>query len=106
MSLRLPRLPGQLLQRGAGGGETDELPLAAGVPADHQGFDAGGVAERQGKLGLGTAYIMGFKWSLKQGYDFIFEMDADFSHDPNMKKPFMSRIPWNTILNLRIRKYF
>ena len=39
--------------------------------------------ERSGKLGLGTAYIMGFKWSLKQGYDFIFEMDADFSHNPN-----------------------
>ena len=41
------------------------------------------ILERSGKLGLGTAYIMGFKWSLKQGYDFIFEMDADFSHDPN-----------------------
>ncbi len=41
------------------------------------------ILERQGKLGLGTAYIMGFKWSLAQGYDFIFEMDADFSHDPN-----------------------
>ena len=39
--------------------------------------------DRSGKLGLGTAYIMGFKWSLQQGYDFIFEMDADFSHDPN-----------------------
>ncbi len=34
------------------------------------------ILERSGKLGLGTAYIMGFKWSLKQGYDFIFEMDA------------------------------
>ena len=41
------------------------------------------LLERSGKLGLGTAYIMGFKWSLEQGYDFIFEMDADFSHDPN-----------------------
>ena len=41
------------------------------------------ILERSGKLGLGTAYIMGFKWSLKQGYDFIFEMDADFSHNPN-----------------------
>ena len=41
------------------------------------------ILERSGKLGLGTAYIMGFKWSLQQGYDFIFEMDADFSHDPN-----------------------
>ena len=37
---------------------------------------------RQGKLGLGTAYIHGFKWGLAHGYDYIFEMDADFSHDP------------------------
>ena len=37
---------------------------------------------RQGKLGLGTAYIHGFKWGLSQGYAYIFEMDADFSHDP------------------------
>jgi dolichol-phosphate mannosyltransferase len=37
---------------------------------------------RKVKSGLGTAYIHGFKWSLKKGYDFIFEMDADFSHDP------------------------
>ena len=41
------------------------------------------MIERTGKLGLGTAYIAGFKWSLEQGYDYIFEMDADFSHDPN-----------------------
>jgi dolichol-phosphate mannosyltransferase len=40
------------------------------------------MVERKGKLGLGTAYIEGFKWSLKRGYDFIFEMDCDFSHDP------------------------
>ena len=41
------------------------------------------IEERQGKLGLGTAYIHGFKWALARGYRFIFEMDADFSHDPN-----------------------
>ena len=41
------------------------------------------LEERRGKLGLGTAYIHGFKWSLKNGYRFIFEMDADFSHNPN-----------------------
>jgi dolichol-phosphate mannosyltransferase len=40
------------------------------------------LEERTGKSGLGTAYIHGFKWALKKGYDFIFEMDADFSHDP------------------------
>ena len=41
------------------------------------------IIERSGKLGLGTAYIAGFKWALEHGYDYIFEMDADFSHDPN-----------------------
>ena len=41
------------------------------------------LVERQGKLGLGTAYIAGFKWALERGYDYIFEMDADFSHNPN-----------------------
>ena len=40
------------------------------------------LMERSGKLGLGTAYIAGFKWSLEHGYDYIFEMDADFSHNP------------------------
>ena len=41
------------------------------------------IIERSGKLGLGTAYIAGFKWALAQGYEYIFEMDADFSHNPN-----------------------
>ena len=41
------------------------------------------LEERKGKLGLGTAYIHGFKWALKRGYQFIFEMDADFSHNPS-----------------------
>lgn len=40
------------------------------------------LEERTGKLGLGTAYIHGFKWSLLHNYEFIFEMDADFSHNP------------------------
>ena len=40
------------------------------------------IEERIGKLGLGTAYIHGFRWALKNGYQFIFEMDADFSHNP------------------------
>jgi len=40
------------------------------------------IEERQGKLGLGTAYIHGFKWALKHTYEYIFEMDADFSHNP------------------------
>lgn len=41
------------------------------------------LIERSGKLGLGTAYITGFKWSIEHKYDYIFEMDADFSHNPN-----------------------
>ena len=41
------------------------------------------LIEREGKLGLGTAYITGFKWALERDYEYIFEMDADFSHDPN-----------------------
>ena len=41
------------------------------------------IVERKGKLGLGTAYIAGFKWGLEHKYDFIFEMDADFSHNPD-----------------------
>jgi dolichol-phosphate mannosyltransferase len=40
------------------------------------------IIERPGKLGLGTAYITGFEWALEKGYSFIYEMDADFSHDP------------------------
>lgn len=41
------------------------------------------LIERSGKLGLGTAYIAGFKWALNEGYEYIFEMDADFSHNPD-----------------------
>jgi len=41
------------------------------------------MIERKGKLGLGTAYITGFKWALEHDYEYIFEMDADFSHNPN-----------------------
>jgi dolichol-phosphate mannosyltransferase len=41
------------------------------------------IAERGGKQGLGTAYIFGFKWALREGYEYIFEMDADFSHNPD-----------------------
>ena len=41
------------------------------------------LEKREGKLGLGTAYVHGFKWALDSNYDFIFEMDADFSHNPN-----------------------
>lgn len=48
--------------------------------ADHPGRVH--LIERSGKLGLGTAYITGFRWALEHGYEYIFEMDADFSHNP------------------------
>lgn len=41
------------------------------------------LVERSGKMGLGTAYIRGFHWAIEHGYDYVFEMDADFSHNPN-----------------------
>lgn len=50
------------------------------------------VLHRSGKLGLGTAYVAGFKWGLERGYDFLFEMDADFSHDPSHLPTFLSSI--------------
>lgn len=45
------------------------------------------IIEREGKQGLGTAYITGFKWALENGYEYIFEMDADFSHNPDDLMP-------------------
>lgn len=48
------------------------------------------VFHRHGKLGLGTAYVIGFKYAIEQGYDFIFEMDADFSHDPKYIRDMIS----------------
>ena len=52
------------------------------VKAMQQSFPQIHILERSGKLGLGTAYIAGFKWALEGDYDYIFEMDADFSHKP------------------------
>jgi len=50
------------------------------------------VLHREGKLGLGTAYLTGFRWALDRGYDYVFEMDADFSHDPEHLKQFLKAI--------------
>jgi dolichol-phosphate mannosyltransferase len=50
------------------------------------------LIKRSGKMGLGTAYIVGFKYALENNYDLIFEMDADFSHDPNEIKNFLFAI--------------
>ena len=54
--------------------------IVKGLQKEFQGLN---IEERTGKLGLGTAYIHGFKWALERDYQFVFEMDADFSHDPN-----------------------
>ncbi|MCB1059489.1 MAG: polyprenol monophosphomannose synthase [Calditrichaeota bacterium] len=50
------------------------------------------LLERAGKLGLGTAYVAGFKYAIENGYDAVFEMDADFSHDPLMLPKFLEQI--------------
>ena len=50
------------------------------------------LIERSGKMGLGTAYITGFKYALVHNYDYVFEMDADFSHDPNAIPEFLEKI--------------
>ncbi len=56
--------------------------MAAGSPRIH-------TIHREGKLGLGTAYLEGFRWGLERGYDVFFEMDADFSHDPSHLPQFL-----------------
>ncbi|MBK7498839.1 MAG: polyprenol monophosphomannose synthase [Ignavibacteriales bacterium] len=56
------------------------------------------LLEREKKMGLGTAYLAGFKYALQNNYDFIFEMDADFSHDPNELKNFLIAISDNDLV--------
>jgi dolichol-phosphate mannosyltransferase len=50
------------------------------------------VLHRSGKLGLGTAYLEGFQWAIERRYDYVFEMDADFSHDPAHLNEFLTAI--------------
>ena len=50
------------------------------------------IVHRAGKLGLGTAYIAGFRWALERKYDFVFEMDADFSHNPEILPEFLAKV--------------
>src|SRR5574338_222206 len=56
------------------------------------------LLEREKKMGLGTAYIAGFKYALQNNYDYVFEMDADFSHDPNELKNFLIAIKDNDLV--------
>src|SRR6266699_3343842 len=63
--------------------------LAAALAQQHPRVH---VLHREGKRGLGTAYITGFRWALERGYDYVFEMDADFSHDPAHLKDFLKAV--------------
>lgn len=63
--------------------------IVDGIKARNQRVD---VIHRSGKQGLGTAYIAGFKWALARGYAFVFEMDADFSHDPAHLPQFLEAV--------------
>lgn len=96
-SENLPRLIPSILSRDArleilvvddaspdGTGQMAEE-IAAAEPRVH-------VLHRAGKLGLGTAYLAGFKWGLEHGYDVLFEMDADFSHNPAHLPQFLEAI--------------
>lgn len=56
------------------------------------------VMHRAGKLGLGTAYIAGFHWAIERGYDWIFEMDADFSHDPSHLPQFIAELATHDVV--------
>lgn len=91
----LPRLVGEVLQQSPaldvlviddaspdGTGEIADR-LAAADPRVH-------VLHRPGKLGLGTAYVQGFRWALARSYRLVFEMDADFSHDPRHLPAFLA----------------
>ena len=71
----------------------DNSPDGTGALADEIAGRDGrvNVLHREGKLGLGTAYITGFKWALERGYPLVFEMDADFSHQPRYIPDFIRR---------------
>jgi len=72
----------------------DASPDGTGELADTMAADEPrvNVLHRAGKLGLGTAYIEGFRWGLERGYEWLFEMDADFSHDPAHLPDFMKAL--------------
>lgn len=96
-SENLPRLVPSILSRDARLEilvVDDASPDGTGKLADHIAASEPRVhvLHRQGKLGLGTAYLAGFRWALEHGYDCILEMDADFSHDPNHLPAFLTAI--------------
>ena len=72
----------------------DDSPDGTGEIADRLSTEFPGihVLHRAGKMGLGTAYVEGFRWAIEQGYDYVFEMDCDFSHDPGYLPRFLEEI--------------
>jgi dolichol-phosphate mannosyltransferase len=72
----------------------DASPDGTGAVADEMAAQSARihVMHREGKLGLGTAYLAGFRWGLERGYDWLFEMDADFSHDPEHLPQFLDAL--------------
>jgi len=71
----------------------DNSPDGTGEIADRLSRDlAVHVLHRPGKMGLGTAYVEGFRWAITRGYDYVFEMDCDFSHDPSYLPVFLTQI--------------
>ena len=72
----------------------DNSPDGTGELAEALASASGRVhaLHRAGKLGLGTAYLAGFRWALEHGFDYVFEMDADFSHDPRHLPTFLAEI--------------
>jgi dolichol-phosphate mannosyltransferase len=72
----------------------DASPDGTGAVADALAAESSRieVIHREAKLGLGTAYLTGFKWGLERGYDWLFEMDADFSHDPEHLPQFLEAL--------------
>jgi dolichol-phosphate mannosyltransferase len=72
----------------------DDSPDGTGEIADRLSRELPGihVLHRPGKMGLGTAYVEGFRWAIERGYDYIFEMDCDFSHDPHYLSRFLEEI--------------
>ncbi len=81
-----PRLEVLVVDDGSPDGTGD---LADGLAASNRRVH---VIHRAGKLGLGTAYVAGFRWAIAQGFDYVFEMDADFSHDPKHLPTFLAEI--------------
>jgi dolichol-phosphate mannosyltransferase len=72
----------------------DNSPDGTGEIADRLSRELPGihVMHRPGKMGLGTAYVEGFRWAIERGYDYVFEMDCDFSHDPGYLPTFPTKI--------------